>query len=625
MTVHAFDFETALIQPGLNAPPPVCMSVAKGSDAWIYAAEEGLDTLESLLRDSSVLLVGAATSFDMAVACAARPSLIPFVFDAYDADRVTDVLIRQKLIDIAMGVYRMRGKYTLAGLAHRLLDLHLEKEDTWRLRYWELVDTPISEWPDAAISYSLDDSKVTLRVYDQQTDGLLEVDKIAVLDDEYRQARADFALRLASVWGLRTDREGVARLREACETRQAEIQAELLNAGLLRVKKVKGVETISRCVRVAQQRMLDVNPNARLTKKGAELKCREAKYISVDQEACEDSGDPVLEKYTEFSQLTSLLSGHVKAMEEGVDTPIHTFFEVLLETGRTSSSRPNVQNVRRAPGARECFRPREGYVYVGCDIDRAELHTLGQVCINLFGKSQLADTLNAGIDPHTRLGARLAHMNYEDLKALIDAGDETAAEWRQRAKPANFGFPGGMGAPGMVRYAKSTYGVIIGMSEAEHLYEGWQAEYPDVSQDYLGWIRSMTSATGFTTIEHFDSHRWRGHVPYCAAANSFFQGMAADALKAALWAVTRKCYVPGTALYGSRVVNEIHDELLLETPADRVSEAAWETQRTMVDAYNQWTRDVPVNATPVAMDRWSKKAKPIVEDGVLKVWRYQGG
>lgn len=620
----AMDFETALACPGLQAPPPVCLSVASESTCELYK-DDWAEALEEALQGTD-LLIFLNGAYDLAVACAAKPELIPLVFAAYDADRITDIGVRQKLIDIALGEYRQHGKYSLAALAKRLLGVHLEKEDTWRLRYWELVHVPLSEWPEDAKEYALGDGRVTYDAWAEQERSLIEVDRLCVLEDQYRQARADFALRLMSIWGMRTDAEGVAWLRDKCETRLAQLQDELLEAGLLRWKKEKGAMKIARCVRKAQARMFELCPNARLTDKGQELGLREVKYISMDAEACRDSGDLLLESYGEYGRVGNLLAGHVKAMEEGVLTPIHTHFEVLQETGRTGSSKPNIQNVRNAPGARECFTPRPGYCYVGCDIDKAELHTLAQVCINLFGQSRLADVLNNGFDPHVGLGARIAGTTYDALLARVQAKDPEAKAWRQRAKPGNFGYPGGMGPAGMVRYAKGQYNVVMTLEESCALKDGWAEEYPVVANLYLEWIRNLTSAEGHATIMHFDSNRWRGKVPYCTAANSFFQGMSADAMKKAMWEVLEKCYLRGTALFGCRLVNLIHDELILEAPlaGNQFSDAAWEMQRTMIEAYNTYTRDVPVSATPVAMDRWSKAAETLIDSsGNLQIWEYK--
>jgi hypothetical protein len=499
-------------------------------------------------------------------------------------------------------------------------------EDTWRKRYWELAHLPLVEWPSEAKDYAIGDSVATLEVFQAQEEGLAEEGKPQVLADQYRQCRADFALRLMSAWGLRTDREGTEILRRYCEDGLATVTETLLAEGLLSWVKKKGERVLKRNTRLAQARMLDVmGEDARLTDTGKAKGLREVRYISVDEEACTDSGDDVLLAYTKYTQYNNLLSGHVKAMEEGWTTPIHPRFEVLLESGRTSASNPNTQNVRRQEGARECYIPRKGWCYLSADYDRAELHTLAQVCLILFGRSVLADALNSGIDPHTKLGAELARCTYEELDRAISEGDEEAAEWRQRAKAGSFGYPGGMGPRGMMAYAKTSYGVVLTFPEACHLYEGWQRAWPVVSGDYLDWIRELTRGVGWATIEHLISGRWRGRVGYCQAANTFFQGMSADAMKRALWAVTKACYMPGSALYGCRPVNEVHDEFLLEAPLAQAPEAAIELQRIMVDEYNHYTKDVPVRVTPVLMDRWSKKAKPIVgPDGRLQVWRYKG-
>ena len=606
----ALDHETAMIEPGLPAPPPVCLSWADGGaqSGLIVGDEMHTFWVQALAGD----IVGCNIAYDLRVAAAEWPDLWPLIFAAYDEERVYDVSVRQKLIDIALGEYRSHGGYGLDDLTLRLCDRTLAKDDAIRLTFWEHRHA----LTEAHRAYAIADSVATLDVFRVQEHDLAEVDRLAVLKDQHAQCRADFALGLVSAWGLRTDAAGVAALRKLCEETLARLETELLAEGLLKRTK-KGV---SRSVRVAQARMLAADPQCRLTDKGRELGLRETKYVSVDEEACTDSGDPVLEHYSEYSRFGNLLSGHVKAVEAGIVTPLHSRFEVLLDTGRTGSSKPGVQNIRTFEGAREVFVPRPGHVYIDCDYSGAELHTLAQVCLNLFGHSALAEALNAGIDVHTRVGARLAGVTYESLKAKVAEGDKEAKRWRSMAKPANFGLPGGLGVKGFRRFAKSSYGVVLSEEEAETLIQAWRDEWPEVSGEYLSWIRDLTSATGFATIEHQISGRWRGHVPYCAAANSLFQGMAADGMKRALYAVIKACYTPGTALYGCRVVNEIHDEFLAEALEERANEAAWELSRIMVREFNYFTKDVPVSAEPALMRRWSKDAQSIVENGVLKVW-----
>ncbi len=632
--IRGLDFETELARAGCMAPPPACLAWARDSEAglvhWTEAEEVFVDALSA---SDPVTFLNAP--FDLAVGCATWPQHMPLVFDAFDREIVFDVGTRQKLIDIATGDYYMhRGQQGLQGLARRLLDRELDKgEDTWRLRYGELRPLPLSEWPQEAIDYPVLDVRTTVDCHVVQETELAEMDRLAVLVDQHRQCRADFALYLMRCWGLRTNPEGVARLRRMCEEQQAALEQQLLSEGLLRQEKKKGVVSVVKCVNKVKERLFTLDPGARLAGKGLELRAggapesvwHQAKYVSVDKEACADSGDDLLEAYSEYAQIGTMLSGVMKTLERGVNEPIHSHFEVLMDTGRTSSSDPPVQNLGRKEGPRECFEPSQGHCYVGCDIDKAELHSLAQCCIDLFNFSVLGDALNSGYDPHVGLGARLAHTTYDDLKARIKAGDKEMKEWRQRAKPGNFGLPGGMGARGLQRYSKKSYGVVMTLEECEYLIDGWREQWPCVAERYLGWVHSLVEATGYATIEHFVSGRWRGRVPFCAAANSFFQGRTADAMKAALFEVTKRCYVkhPGSALFGCRPVNFIHDEIIAEAPLDRASDAAWEMRDVIVKAYNRFTPDVPARSTPVLMDRLSKNAEHIVDAaGNLQVWHY---
>jgi DNA polymerase-1 len=79
-----------------------------------------------------------------------------------------------------------------------------------------------------------------------------------------------------------------------------------------------------------------------------------------------------------------------------------------------------------------------------------------------------------------------------------------------------------------------------------------------------------------------------------------------------MWAVAKKQYnEPSSALYGSRTVNFIHDELLVEVPEDRAAEAAGELQSTIVEAFNPWVPNHPVTAGVALMHRWSKEAEAV--------------
>ena len=84
----------------------------------------------------------------------------------------------------------------------------------------------------------------------------------------------------------------------------------------------------------------------------------------------------------------------------------------------------------------------------------------------------------------------------------------------------------------------------------------------------------------------------------------------------------RLCYNdPSSYLFGCRVVNFVHDEIIIEAPEEKTHTAALVLQETMIEVFNRWTPDVPVRATPVAMRRWSKDATPTHNSkGILIPW-----
>lgn len=667
MRYVAFDYETLKIVPGLQAPPPVCVSIRDADGARL---ELGVGCIPELLRRDDIIFIGASTSFDLAVASAwGDPETINHAHRACREGRVRDVILRQKAIDIAMGECggyfqgdgdRVNYDYNLGFIAKRLLGIELKKEGDTRTTYDKLEGLPLEQWPKEYIDYALADGNATWDCFWAQEEGVAEQDAMQVLEAEPSRCWADFALRLESIRGMHTDPEGIEILQEGCHATLNELWPTLSEAGLvyevrgirkpvkdegkrkksdnaarLRMFQVMGGEGIWHTKIEGKRKKKEVKTfiptggweGIKLSKTGKEKRAenedwQQLKYVSIDAEACIDSQDPVLFQYSRWSKASNLLTGHVKKMWEGVEFPLHTNFDCWKETGRTGSSGPNTQNVRSAEGARECFKPRPGWAFIGCDYDKAELHSLSQICFDLFGESHLGDMLNAGFDPHLGLGARMLGIPYEEAKARLDLDEPLIIEYRKRGKPANFGYPGGMGPTGMMAYAKSNYNMIFTFEEACELYEEWQQAWPIV-QRYLAHVRDETRY-GSCTVVHHRSNRWRGNCKYTVAANTRFQGLAADAALAAVCEISERCYcVKDSALYGSRLVNFIHDENILETPIDRVTPAAVELAEVMKSKFNEWTPNFPVNATPVAMDRWTKKAKPVWLNGELQIYHYE--
>ncbi len=554
------------------APNLVCMQVGDAGGAAIVRWDEAEELASTILTEPGVV-VGANTAYDMAVLGQQFPALLPTIFAKYDRDEMTDV---------------QNGKpsyYSLANLAKRLLGIELSKgKDTWRMRYAELRDIPVEQWPAEAIDYAAGDVFITARVYEAQSPH----------PDEFRQARASFWLHLMSCWGLTTDPDAVKRFADKARRDYDALVGELVAAGLMR-------DDGSRDTKAAMVRMEAAGSTAR-TATGR---------IALDDAACQASGDPLLVKYGEVSSLSKVLSTDVPLVRQGL---IHARFESLLETGRVSSS-PNIMNMPRRQGIRECYVPRAGHYFVGADYSTMELRTLAQTCFTFFGHSKLREALNDGRDPHLEMAAVILGISYDEARTRKKAPDVDNA--RQVSKVANFGFPGGLGPKRLVHFAKLSYDVTLTEAQARRLKQQWLQAWPEM-KEYFALVNTSGDRS-----ESLFSGRVRGGVSYCEGCNSLFQALAADGAKASGWLIAKACYIDtDSILFNSRPVLFCHDEFLLESPIDIANECALELARLMQMGAAPWLPDCPpVVGAPVVARRYSKHMQPVYdESGKLIPW-----
>jgi len=620
VVVIAFDLETDRFRPGLMAPPPVCLSHAHGEASGLKVGGEITTYAASIFEhalEGHACVVGHNVSYDMAVLLAHCPELADFIWELYATGRVRCTMVREKLLDIAEGTHggewdatgekKIKKNYDLASIVLRKWH---EKRDktTWRTGYGELAHVPVEQWPAGAVEYAITDATDALRLYNEQE---ARAHKMRYgLPDQGSQTRADFGLRLMSVWGIRTDGHSVDKLKEATDRRFEELKFDLQAVGLVRTKQTpKGKESKNQAkIRDLVERSYS-GPSIPRTDKGS---------VKTDADTLELCDDPLAAVLLEYVSLEKSAGTFINKLLEGVDVPIHPSFNVLVNSGRTSCYNPNLQQQPRVPGVRECFRPRDGWVYIACDYDSQELRTWAQVCLDLTGSSTLAEKYQADpdFDPHLDFAAGLLGLDYSEAQRRKKQGDPKVKEYRQQAKPANFGFPVGMSAKTFLTYARG-YGLIIDEDRANKLRQRWYKQWPE-SQDYFKLINQQVGQAGVGDIVQLRSGRKRGLCRYTVAANSYFQGLAADASKLALWHVSRACYQDRKSpLFGCRPVIFLHDEIIMESPEAYAHLAAPELERVMVEAMAQFTPNVPCRATAALMRRWAKGAEPVYINGRL--------
>ncbi len=509
----AWDCETELIGEHLKAPPLVCVSWACNGQSGLLRYDDA--TIATFFGTQST---GLNVAYDVGVVVAQKPELMPAIFEAYASDRITDISVRQKLIDIAQGDLRrpQKGKphpYSLAALSERLLGKPMSKgDDTWRLRYGELREVPLDQWPVDARSYAITDAERTLELYTAQEP------YAELLVDQYRQARAAWWLHLMHCWGFRTDQRRLEAFAKEIGDEYETLEKLLISEGLIRVKKIGGKNPRTEYTR-------DVGAvRARLIGAGA-TKATAGGQVATDADSCKASGDPVLRSYARLSSLGSLRSGFIEAFRGKLQ--IHPNFDELVTNGRTSSYDPNVQNLARMLGPRECVVARPGYVLADNDYPQIELRTWAQICLWVLNYSRMAELLNAtpSVDPHLDLAARILGIPYADAKRRLKeektwpkGTPKPVSEARQISKVGNFGYMGGMGWKTFIGYAREQYDIILSDAEAKKLHYGWKDNWPE-AKPYFEWVEShpwyvKQTASGkpikVTTVKHWVTGRLRG-------------------------------------------------------------------------------------------------------------------
>jgi hypothetical protein len=166
-----------------------------------------------------------------------------------------------------------------------------------------------------------------------------------------------------------------------------------------------------------------------------------------------------------------------------------------------------------------------------------------------------------------------------------------------------------MGPTAFVEYAKG-YGKTLTVAEASELITTWKKLNPEVVARLNSIALQLARAPGGTiTVRQPASGRIRGGCSYSDAANTAFQGLAADAAKHALWlhwCASRDTISP---LYGTNLVVFVHDELIVEGPSHTAHLWAPELRRLMLLAMNEYAPGVRADADLALMTEWTKAAK----------------
>lgn len=264
----------------------------------------------------------------------------------------------------------------------------------------------------------------------------------------------------------------------------------------------------------------------------------------------------ILLEHRSLSKLKSTYTDKLPTMINAVTGRIHTsYHQAVTATGRLSSSDPNLQNIpiRTAEGrrVRQAFIAPDGWKIVAADYSQIEL----RIMAHLSGDKGLTEAFAQGLDVHRATAAEVFGV----------ALDAVTTEQRRSAKAINFGLIYGMSAFGLGRQ------LHIGRHQAQEYIDLYFERYPGV-QMYMDNIRQSAADNGFVETlfgrrlylpEIKSSNGMRRQGAERTAINAPMQGTAADIIKLAMIEVDS--WLLRSDLK-SRMIMQVHDELVLEVP-----------------------------------------------------------
>lgn len=552
----AIDTETAGLDARRTRLVGISLAVAPGNAAYIPIGHPGAQQLlladvvrqlGPIITDCSILKIFHNAKFDLHVLAGAGFA---------DATPIDDTMLIS---------------YALAAGAHghgmdELSKLHLEHEPitydavtgTGRNRI-SFADVPV----DKATEYAAEDADITLRLWQRLRPQLREQHALAVYETMERPlVTVLLAMERA---GVMVDGNDLVSMSAEFARRMDEIQRaiEQLVGHSFNLGSPKQLGKI-----LFEELKL---PGGRRTKSG---------IWGTDASVLEElaaSGEKLPARILDWRQLQKLKSTYADALVNEIDVAdrrVHTnFAQAITATGRLSSNDPNLQNIpiRTTEGTRirRAFVAPPGFLLVAADYSQIELRLLAHVANIGALKKSFAE----GEDIHSRTAAEVFGTAMAEVDPSV----------RRRAKAINFGIVYGISAFGLARQ------LGIETVQARDFIDAYFARYPEIRR-YMNETREFARAKGYVTTPFgrrcfvpgiTDTNAARRNYAERQAINAPLQGGAADIIKRAM--VRLPAALEKAGLH-SRLLLQVHDELLLEAPAGEAEKTASVVRTVMRNA-----------------------------------------
>ena len=465
-----------------------------------------------------------------------------------------DTLIASYLLNPGRRSHKLDG-LALTWLQHKMVSYEEATQDT-------AGDFAAVGLEQAAV-YAAEDAHVALLLHDKMEPALKE----AGLTPLY----SDVEIPLVSVLS-RMERSGVLVDREALEAYSEELGAQIAEAEEATWRHAGRKFNSASPKQLAEILFGELGlPVIKKTKTGP----------STDASVLEElaSRHELPEAILRFRMLSKLKSTYVDALPPLIHPEtgrIHTSFkQTVAATGRLSSQHPNLQNIpiknKEGRRVRAAFIPADGFALLSADYSQVELRVLAHLC---GGEGGFARAFEQGLDVHSMTAADV----FEVMAPLV------TPQMRRTAKAINFGLIYGQTDYGLARTLR------ISRKKAAKYIERYKARYPEVDR-YMGETVSFAREHGFVRtvlgrrrpITDLSSNNYnQREAAKRTAINTPVQGSAADIIKLAMLAIDE---VLEREFPESRMIMQVHDELVFEVPKEQVDRLQARVVQEMERAY----------------------------------------
>ncbi len=319
---------------------------------------------------------------------------------------------------------------------------------------------------------------------------------------------------------------------------------------------------------------------------------------STDVETLEKikSEHPVVKKILEYRQIAKMLTTYVEGLLPYINTNtgrIHSYFhQTVTATGRLSSSEPNLQSIptkfESGKKLRQVFKPQKGYIFVDADYSQIELRVLSHVAQD----ETLINSFKNGEDIHKQVASQVFNTPLE----------EVTKEQRSHAKAVNFG----------IVYGISDYGLSeqigVPVKVAKQYIQNYFEKYPQIKKfeeeiiekaKKEGYVDTLYGRRRYIPEINSSSYMVR-QFGIRIATNTPIQGTAADIMKIAMINVYNRIKKEKLK---TKIVLQIHDELLLESPIEEKKQVKELLKTEMENAVKLF---VPLTAEVSEANNWEE-------------------